>query len=214
MSRLQFAPGKRGILKLLHVSFQGPPIDDPATLATLPDDLRRLLSVVNGFIQFGGGLHVRGACKAPDWHALSTVLSGDLALAQLYPSVLPDDVPFAQDVFGDQFLLRQGVVHRLSGETGEVESLQCSLFAFLESAQTNPIDYLNLGQMARYFREGGDLQPGQLLSVWPPFCMEEAANGVSFRAISSLERLAFLAWFARQTRNLADGTTIEFKFVP
>ena len=125
-------------MKLLHVGFQGPPIDDPATLGTLPDDLRRLLSVVNGFIQFGGGLHVRGACKAPDWHALSTLLSGDLALAQLYPSVLPDDVPFAQGVFGDQFLLRHGFVHRLSGETGDIESLQAVWLPFSNPRRRTP----------------------------------------------------------------------------
>jgi hypothetical protein len=34
--------------------------------------------------------------------------------------VRPADVPFAEDAFGDQFLLRDGQVLRLGGELGEI----------------------------------------------------------------------------------------------
>ncbi len=46
--------------------------------------------------------------------------------------------------------------------------------------------------------EGRTLSPGQLLSVYPPFCTAEAAQGVDLRAVPSLERLDFLADLARQ----------------
>ena len=42
----------------LDITWVGPPIDDLQLLSKLPDDLTKLLKSVNGFIQFGGALHV------------------------------------------------------------------------------------------------------------------------------------------------------------
>src|SRR6266446_5473413 len=40
------------------------------------------------------------------------------ALHRLFPALNPFDLPFGQDCTGDRFILRDGVVHRLSGEAG------------------------------------------------------------------------------------------------
>lgn len=68
-------------------------------------------------------INIRGASANPDWHSLRRVWIGEDCLSQLYPDVNDDDVPFAQDCLGDQFLLRSESVLRLHGETGEVEDL-------------------------------------------------------------------------------------------
>jgi hypothetical protein len=54
----------------LDITWAGPPIADLQLLSKLPDDLTKLLKSVNGFIQFGGALHVRGACQNIEWHSL------------------------------------------------------------------------------------------------------------------------------------------------
>ena len=46
-------------MQLAHITFTGPPIDDPDILGMLPTGLAGLLRQLNGFIQFHGGLHVR-----------------------------------------------------------------------------------------------------------------------------------------------------------
>jgi hypothetical protein len=46
--------------------------------------------------------------------------------------------------------------------------------------------------------DGGRLEPGRLLHVYPPFCTEEAANGVQLDAVPAAERLHFLTELARQ----------------
>jgi hypothetical protein len=46
--------------------------------------------------------------------------------------------------------------------------------------------------------EGGALEPGQLLNVYPPFCTAESGAGVSLAAVPVAERLPFLADLARQ----------------
>jgi len=177
----------------------------------LPADYRGLLEQINGFIQFGGGLHIRGACLQPVWHALAPVWSGSQAFSTRYPSVAPSDIPFGQDALGDQFLLRDGLVYRLAAETGEIEALDRGLFAFLEAAQADPVEYLALQPLLRFEREGGALRPGELLSVYPPFCTAESAGGVSLRAVPAMERIAFLAELAEQLRGVPEQGQVRIK---
>jgi hypothetical protein len=188
-------------MKLDHLNFTGPAIDDPELLAKLPKALAELLTQTNGFIQFHGGLHVRGACLTPGWHSLREAWLGDNAFHRLYPEVEPDDVPFAEDYLGDQFLIRGGDVWRLYAETGEVESLEETFKVFMENVQDDPGEELGLHALLQFQRDGGKLKPGQLLAADPPYCTEEAAEGVSLKAISGEERKRFLADFAAKMRD-------------
>src|ERR1043166_3159881 len=191
-------------MKFDPVSYTGPAIDDPDLLARLPKPLAKLLGETNGFIAFKGGLHVRGVCTDPDWHSLREALLGDHAFHLLYPEVSPDDVPFAEDSLGDQFLLRDGVVWRLFAETGEVESLEMNFTQFLDAVQKDPVEELGLEPLMQFHADGGSLKPGQLLSASPPFCSEEADDGQSFSAMSSDERHRVLAEFAAKFQEEAD----------
>jgi hypothetical protein len=195
-------------MELDHVTFVGPPLDDGEILAQIPANLAGLLQQLNGFIQFHGGLHIRGACRQPFWHSLRDAWIGVQAFHSLYPAVHPEDIPFAEDCLGDQFLLRDGRVLRLAAETGELEALDLSLAEFFHAVQADPIDFLSLQPLLRFQRDGGTLEPGQLLAAYPPFCTEEAADGVDLAAISADERRRFLADFAAQIRDVPEGGKI------
>ena len=186
-------------MELAGLIFTGPPADDPEIHAALPADLGRLLGEINGFVQFQGGLHVRGICAEPEWHSLQQVWTGARPLHILYDEVRPDDVPFAQDCVGDQFLLRGGEVVRLLAETGELEELAVDLEGFLTAANADPVGYLSLEPLLQVLNEGTALEPGQLILAYPPFCTEEAAEGVSLRAVPAEELLSFHADLAAQT---------------
>ena len=86
-----------------------------------------------------------------------------------------------------------------------------NLETFLHSVQEKPVDFLSLQPLQRFRDEGGELKPGELLSVYPPFCTKESARGVSLKAIPALERISFLADFARQIAGLQEGTEIRMK---
>ena len=157
---------------------------------------------------------MRGACSAPEWHSLRAAWEGPRALHRLFPVLRPEDVPFGEEALGDQFVLREGVVHRLRAETGELESLRVDLPDFDAAVRRDPVEYLGLHPLEQFRAEGGVLAPGQLLSAYPPFCATESGGGVSLRAVPAGDRLGFLASLAAQLRDLPDGTALEFVIQP
>ena len=202
-------------LDLSNITFRGPEFDaDSPVIGDLPTNLVDLLRQINGFIQFGGGLHVRGVCGGPAWHSVAAVMVGPAALHKDYDVVLPTDAPFAQDCMADQFLLRDGVVCKLQSETGELRSLGLRLPQFFSAVEAHPVGFLAMQPLLRFQSEGNALKPGQVLQAYPPFCTTEARSGVSLRAMNAMEALAFLADFSRQTLNLADGDEIRVQVVP
>jgi hypothetical protein len=190
-------------VRLDGVTWNGPKIDDRELLRELPEALRDLLDWQNGFVLHGGALHVRGASTNPEWHSLRLAWQGEHALHKLYGTVLPDDIPFAQDVFGDQFLLRDEVVMRLFAETGEVEKMAEDLDEFLAAVNIDLEGYLNV--------QPGQLEPGQLLLAYPPFCFEEASGKVDLSPLPAAEVIRFHAQVAAQLKDVPEGAKIEFK---
>ena len=184
------------IARLRNVTYRGPLSDDKALLPELPMDLANTLASINGFVQFDGGIHVRGICTFPEWHSLRAAWLGASAFHAMYTNVRGSDIPFAQDCVGDQFLLREGAVWRLSAETGELQPRAPDLNTFLNNANSDPVGYLSLEPLLRLQAEGVRLEPGELIHVYPPFCTKEAAQGVSVRAVPALEVINFHAEFA------------------
>ena len=202
-------------MDLSHVTYQGPEFDASSPVVELlPANLVDLLKQINGFVQFGGGLHVRGVCVQPNWHSLAEVMLSSEALHRGYRAVLPTDVPFAQDCVADQFLLREGFVYRLASETGELERLNLKLSEFFTAVEADPVKFLAMEPLLRFQKDGGTLQPGEVLHAYPPFCTKEAANGVSLKAVGTAEALRFLADFSRQISGLAGGDKFHVRVVP
>ena len=192
-------------MKISNITWRGDSIDDVELLKELPSELVAVLADTNGFVLHSGALHVRGATHSPDWHSLRKALQGDHALHRLYDSVRVSDIPFAQDQVGDQFILRDGSIHRLAAETGEIVSF-CSGFAeFLAGVENDIEQFLNVGLQHK-------LEPGQLLHAYPPFCFA-SPNGNSLRALSATEVILVHADLARQIRDLPDGAQVVLKVI-
>ncbi len=191
-------------MDLAGITWRGESIEDVEILRELPADLVRVLSDTNGFILHNGALHVRGACLVPEWHSLRSAWRGPKAFHILYDGVRSSDVPFAQDQVGDQFLIRDGGVLRLSAETGETERLAESLQDFFSQVSSDIEGFLKVGL-------SHTLEPGQLLQAYPPFCFQESGAGASLRALPASEVILFHADLARQIRDVPDGGRVEFK---
>jgi hypothetical protein len=200
-------------MNLQGVTFTGSAAD-PQLLEGLPSSYKELLAQLNGFVAFHGGLHIRGACSEPSWHSLQLARSGAESIQKLFSSVFPDDIPFGQDCMGDQYLLRNGIVHKLFGETAEVESLELKLGEFFSRVEEDPIGFLGLEPLLQFQKDGGVLEPGQLLNAYPPFAFKESANGVSLKAVPVAEQLRFLSDLAKQLASSPEGQTVQVRVVP
>ncbi|HEY8099485.1 MAG TPA: hypothetical protein VIF82_01935 [Burkholderiaceae bacterium] len=202
-------------MELNHITYSGPQFEEDSSLiSALPQNLVSLLKQINGFVQFHGGLHVRGVCVTPSWHSLESAMSGSIALHRLYPVLTTSDIPFAQDCVADQFILRDSIVHKLEAETGTLESLGVGLGSFFSAIHENPIEYLTMQPLLQFQNEGGSLQPGQVLQVYPPFCTVQAGAGVRLSPISAQEAIVFLADFARQIIDIPTGGKFNIKITP
>jgi len=198
-------------MELPGLTYRGAALDDIDILDRLPMDLQQLLAQRNGFVAFRGGLHVRGACLEPHWHSLRAAMEGPESFAERYRVVKAGDVPFAQSVFGDQFILRGTKVFKLDSYADQLEPVADDLTGFFFKVQEDPIALLALGHLAQFEGTGETLRPGELLMEWPPFVVEGSEKGVTLRRIPAAERLEFLADIAHQLRGVADGTKVEFK---
>ena len=195
-----------------NVSFANCALSDPVLLADLPSELRTLLTEVNGFIAYGGGLHVRAACLDPAWHSLRDAWKGPRAYWRFYRSLTADDIPFAQDCVGDQFFLRDSRVHLLRAEIDDVEELGCTLDQFLDQATADPEELLSYGPLTKYLADGGILAPGQLLHAHPPFCMRETSlDNVSLRAVPAEELRGYHFDLAAHLRDVPDGGRVSIQ---
>jgi len=191
-----------------ELTFVGDAIDDLATLRRVSAPHAALLKRRNGYIAFRGGLHIRGAVISPSWHSLHAAWDGDQSLHQRYPAVHETDVPFGEDCVGDQFLLRNDLVVQLMAETGEIERTDLTLDQFIATCESDPIEFLVMHPLLQLESEGISLKPGELVHAYPPFCSNEAANGVSLAAVPSAELLEFHSQLARTIGPLKDGDRI------
>jgi hypothetical protein len=198
-------------LDLPHLTYSGPAVDDAEILERLPEGLATALRARNGCIAWLGALHVRGACRGPAWHSLRNAWEGPDALHTLFEEVEPTDLPFAEDAFGDQFLLRGGNLLRLSGELGEVAEIAESLEHFFDGLWTDAEQVLDYQPLLRFREGGGELPPGQLLAAYPPFVLDAGGTTRDLRPMDAIERRHFLAELARQLHGLPDGATVRLK---
>jgi hypothetical protein len=193
------------------ILYTGGELTDLVSFARLPSYLQTFLREQNGVVAYFGGLHLRGCVTEPAWHALATAWQGTGAFWHTYDGVLETDIPFGQDCVGNQFLLRGDAVLWLDTETGELADLEVDFKHFLFGAEKFPLDALGMEPLRDFQRMGGVLRPGELLSVYPPFCVAaEGSPAPGLKAISAPERLAWLAGFYHQIKDLPDGQPIRF----
>jgi hypothetical protein len=199
-------------MRFKNIIFENTEITDFETFEKLPNYLQEFLKHKNGFIALNGGIQFRGCVSKPSWLSIENIWLGNNSLLNTYESLSASDIPFAQDGFGDQFIIRDNNVLRLSLENGLLENLDLSFKEFLNLIEINPIEFLMLEPFEALFDLGKKLMPGQLMSVYPPFTFD-SDKVRSFEPISAMERVNFLKDLYTQIKDLPDGSDTRFTVI-
>ncbi|QSE98990.1 SMI1/KNR4 family protein [Fulvivirga lutea] len=192
-------------MEFTGIIYHNTDISDKSTFDKLPKELQDFFSQVNGIIAYNGGLQIRGCINEPEWISLEAIWSD---LHKTYDCLTKEDIPFAQDAFGDQFIWRNGHIHRLSAEFGELEDLELDFSSFLEKETENPVDFLMLESFNQLYDSDIRLSPGQLMNVYPPFMFDTNDNR-SFKPVPAKEQIDFLKSIYLQTKDLPDGQQMK-----
>ncbi len=110
-------------MKIPDPIFENTDITDREIFSLMPAELKEFYLNHNGIVALKGGIQFRGCLKDPEHLSIRKIWKGEAKLYGIYSNVLEEDIPIAQDAFGDQFLYRNGSIIKLYGETGDLEDL-------------------------------------------------------------------------------------------
>jgi hypothetical protein len=156
----------KGIIYINHE------ILDEETYELLPKEMQAFYDEVNGLVAYNGGFQIRGVGTGPSWNSLDEAWKGENAFHKTYKNLSPDDIPFAQDCMGDQYVFKAGSVWHLLTETGELDDLELEFDEFIDEVIEDPIEFLALYPLIEYMESGKELEPGELLVPSIPFSVE------------------------------------------
>lgn len=176
-------------------------------------DSSGLLGLRNGFYAFDSALHVfpRGTGDEP----MSVELWNTPSLwRSAYPAVPSGWEFFAEDAFGDQFvLLPDGSVGRFAAETGEVSPFARDVDGWA-SALLAEYEMETGWPMAQAWQAlHGPLRVGQRLVPRVPFVSGGAFSVENLYAVDAVEGMRARGSLARQVAGVADGETMQFRVV-
>jgi hypothetical protein len=197
-------------MNLPNTTYKNETIEDRTTFNLLPNELKEFFLKCNGLVALNGGIQFKGCVNKPKWISLHETWNGDSKLCDVYEVVEQNDIPIAQDAFGDQYLYRTANIFKLNCESGDLENLNCTLEQFIKNIETDAIDYLSLQQIVALKEMGIELKDGEMMNVYPPF-MFNSENERSYKPVPAIEQINYLKNLYIQTKNLEDGQPIKME---
>lgn len=191
------------------VSLQG--IKDMPISATQLEEsgLIKLLRCKNGFYSFEGALHVLPSSSALGEYGLVMWNSRNL-WRDSYQGLADRSFFFAEDIFGSQFCLHDGVVMLFDPETGERAFVASNVD---EWAQRVLDDYnlLTGYSLAHEWQvQHGPIPVGQRLVPKVPFVLGGVFSIENLFLLEAAKAMRSRANLAVQIKGLPDGSEIEF----
>ncbi len=122
---------------------------------------------------------------------------------------MADTFCFAENVFGEQFVVVEDCVCRFDPETAELEETAKTLEDWAEQLIADP-DYVVGHTVAREWQEtNGPLESGHRLVPKVPFVCGGGFSVANLYSIQSLRGMRLRGNLANQIANLPDGATIQ-----
>jgi hypothetical protein len=124
---------------------------------------------------------------------------------------LSAEIFFAEDVFGEQFSLRESGVSKFNPETGEMDLFAESLDAWAEKVLENYALHTGQPLAHEWQRQHGSLQKGCRLAPKLPFVAGGEYVVSNLVSMSDVGLIEFRAQLANQIANLPEGAQIQIE---
>jgi hypothetical protein len=175
----------------------------------LGPELFELLKLRNGFYAFESALHVfpiteDSGSGLEGWNA-EPLWRGE------YGECTQGLLFFAEDIFQDQFCLREDGVFRFYAETGETALLAPSIEAWAELILDDYREQTGWPLAHDWQAANGPLPRGKRLIPKIPFVLSGEYAVDNLWAGNPIEGLSFKASIYKTTRDLPDGTKLKLK---
>lgn len=175
------------------------------------DELLQLLETRNGFFAFGPALHV--------FPSRSSGVSWGLAEWNMptlwkhtYSAFVDPGLCFAEDLFGNQFSIRNDGVYSFQVETGEMRPIATSIDHWAEVILSDDRLWTAWPVAQIWANQYGPLPLHKRLHPARPFVCGGSYEIDNLRPIDAAEMMAKWGTFARQIHDLPDGAQIKFVF--
>jgi hypothetical protein len=202
------------------VSLTGPALVDAPPILSVratrlagrrADELLALLRERNGFYAYESALHVFPATEKTGVMDLDQWNSDELWRKE-YGSMADRCLFFAEDAFGQPFVLRDDRVFTMESENGELEEIAEDLEGWARWILDDP-DFATGYPLAREWQEmRGPLAPGKRLFPGVPFVLDGAYEIENLAEVDAIKAMRLRGKLARQLKNVPPGAKVEFKF--
>jgi hypothetical protein len=208
-------PSLRKLLEIGGAPFAGgigSSIDVLDHLGEIGTSIRDVLTKKNGFFCFESALRFFPSVTVEASWGLAEWNSPDLWKVD-YRGLADNIFCFAEDVFGQQFVVREGKIGTFEVETGDFTIVALSLE---EWASMMLLDYNQMTgfSLAHEWQvRHGPLHPRHRLLAKTPFVLGGEFSLANLAALDSLQLMKTLGNLAHQIHALPDGSRIEFKLM-
>ena len=171
-------------------------------------ELIDLLRARNGFFAFGAALHVF-PCESTDFSRGLVEWNEPGLWKHEYQSFVDPGLCFAEDIFGNQFSIKDGSVHHFEVETGALTSIASSLEEWAALILSDDQLWTGWPVAQRWAEHDGPVRLHKRLHPATPFVCGGSYEVDNLRPIDAAEMMAKWGSFARQIHGLPDGAQIK-----
>lgn len=175
-------------------------------------EVESLLGQKNGFYAFEGALHVLSDMGNSEENGI--VAWNDRSLwRQDYEGMADSGLFFAEDVFGNQFVLRDNVVWTFDPETGMSEEMAHGIEDWAEKVLADFGFWTGHPVAHEWQASHGQLPLGARLLPVRPFVLGGEFSVENLRALNDVQGMKYRASLAVQIRDLPDGASVKFQVI-
>jgi len=176
-------------------------------------ELNDILSVRNGFFAYEGSLLFRPVDNVENLEGLIDWNSVSLWKGLYSNPEVDEHFFFAENIFGEQFSIKEGSIFQFYPETAEFEPFASSFGEWAKKIISEP-DFITGHQIAHLWQsENGALKLGERLAPSLPFVLGGDYDLSNLKRTSDIDLIRFRAQLANQIQDLPDGAEIKIDLI-